>query len=195
MGDRGETATSREQRPELAACNFIRWEIGEKPQRLGCLRPQRVILSDRRSGRNRNLNSLSRCMVAFYPMGDRGETATESRAWTSDSDFIRWEIGEKPQLADGRCARHRDFIRWEIGEKPQHGSCAGHHAVNKFYPMGDRGETATSQPVLIFHLRDFIRWEIGEKPQPGPATWGAERALFYPMGDRGETATGPTSSA
>ena len=123
-----------------------------------------------------------------YPMGDRGQTATTSCSWSTSAEFIRWEIGGKPQpnrqryafvlsLSDGRSGANRnrsrrachppspEFIRWEIGGKPQLGRDTALRRGDQVYPMGDRGQTATASLTR------------------------ARRPRVYPMGDRGQTAT------
>ena len=120
MGDRGETATvGRSWRCDV---NYIRCGLssgrcdGGREEVIG---PE-LIISDGRSGRNRN-TSLGRTGLS--------------------TNYIRWEIGEKPQPVLAPCGLARYYIRWEIGEKPQ--------------PVLAQGE----------YLADYIRWEIGEKPQ------------------------------
>ena len=56
--------------------DYNRWEIGEKPQLVLLEGEGREIITDGRSGRNRNL----RCMTTSRP-----------------ANYNRWEIGEKPQ--------------------------------------------------------------------------------------------------
>ena len=100
------------------------------------------------------------------------------------SKFIRWEIGEEPQLRMAVLHRALEFIRWEIGEEPQlevipneqmDSLSDGRSGRNRnspqrcccpfrVYPMGDRGGTATSHGRRK-RYDQFIRWEIGEEPQ------------------------------
>ena len=125
MGDRGETATRSPSRTT-----------------------KKESLSDGRSGGNRNGKGEGVMMLAVYPMGDRGETATASACIAVRTEFIRWEIGGKPQQRVQPHARGPEFIRWEIGGKPQ---------LHR-----GRGDG----------VAEFIRWEIGGKPQP------SDNALF-----------------
>ena len=147
MGDRGQTATSPAASPRL-------------------LGP--TSLSDGRSGANRNYFLFMEYLGGVYPMGDRGQTATQPPALRFRAEFIRWEIGGKPQHVSGRAS-------------PRHGVSLsdGRSGANR-----NRGRVCTAATVI-----KFIRWEIGGKPQRHRCHRRARRPRVYPMGDRGQTAT------
>ena len=143
MGDRGGTATGVVSFTKSTNC--IRWEIGEEPQHPCGRDALSHIVSDGRSGRNRNIHVGGTLFHILYPMGDRGGTATDLTGLYNTGDCIRWEIGEEPQQRSSPCG-----------------------PPLKLYPMGDRGGTATGG-MFGPEWFDCIRWEIGEEPQHSAA--------------------------
>ena len=74
MGDRGGTATS--VLVVEIEHNYTRWEIGGEPQLIPQEDLPHEIIPDGRSGGNRNIRLRVPHLLALYPMGDRGGTAT-----------------------------------------------------------------------------------------------------------------------
>ena len=74
MGDRGGTATT--DRAAAHPREFIRWEIGEEPQRQDVVRGLHLVYPMGDRGGTATRGSPVSTAAEVYPMGDRGGTAT-----------------------------------------------------------------------------------------------------------------------
>ena len=116
---------------------------GRSGRNRNCSTPRaasRRIISDGRSGRNRNPSGRGTARRALYPMGDRGETATLSGLLSNLHRL--YPMGDRGETAT-----------WSLTMR----SCS------ILYPMGDRGETATYNRNCSDSVRYADNCRGGEK--------------------------------